>query len=215
MAGRAAVLGDPAAGSGVEGVARFDRLGTSIVSDEVRGDAEDHRGLPFAGVTHLALMERGVRFPRAGAEAPVGAEQEEQVGSGPMALPEFEDGLASGDVVSAVAVQEHNPMESVGEEVPGESGEEVEVGAWWRGKGALEVEMVIGVSEPGQRREQDLVPHLFLYAADDFTEEHAVGEEGKVVAVLLEGGDRNHHRRGPGKGRHGGPGKIREFHGGN
>src|SRR5258708_4379062 len=76
VAGRGAFARDPAAGGGGEGRGELDRRSVVKIADEVWGEVEHHRGLPLAGVAHLALGERGVRFPRAGAEAPVSGEEE-------------------------------------------------------------------------------------------------------------------------------------------
>ena len=49
----------------LERVAEGDRLDRLEVAHQVRGQAEDHRGLPLAGVAHPVLDERA-RRPRAG-----------------------------------------------------------------------------------------------------------------------------------------------------
>lgn len=208
----AAVRGGPAAGGGEEGVAGFDRDGVAEIADEVRCEAQDHRGFPFAGVAHLPLVQRGLGFPRLGSEAPVRGEEQEEVLAVTVALPEFEHGLASGHVVSAVAVQEDDPLEAVVDEVPGEAGEEVEVGPRRRRQRSLEVEVMVRVAKPGERGEQDLVGEGFADPSDDLAEQEAVGEEGQVVAVLFEGGDGDHDRRVSWERGNRRPREVREVH---
>ena len=212
VSGGAAVPGDPAAGGGQEGVAGFDGDGVAVISDEVGCESQDHRGLPFAGMTHLALVEGGIGFPRLGAEVPVGGEEQEEIRALPVALSQFEHGLASRNVVPAVAVEEDDPVETVGDEVLGEAGKQVEVGPRRCGQGSLEVEVMVRVAEPGQGGEQDLVGEGFADPSDDLAEQQAVREERQVVAVLFEGGDGDHDRRVAWERGNRRPGKIREVH---
>src|SRR5688572_17505275 len=138
----------------------------------MRVEAEHHGGFPFAGVAHLALLERGLGFPRFAAEGPIRGEKQEEVVALAMALAQFESSLAAGDVVAAVAVDEDEPFETVLEEIFDEAVEEIEIDARGGGECAGKIEVVIGIAEPHERGPEDAVAEAFGAAADDFTEKH-------------------------------------------
>lgn len=206
------VAGGPGAVGGEEGVAGLDGLGGLVIADELGSDAEDHGGFPFAGMAHLVLVEVGTRLGWATTEVPVGGEEEEEVGALAVGLAEFEDGLAAWDIVAAMAIEEDDAPEAVLEEVLGEAVEEVEVGAGLGGKGAGEVEVMMGIAEPRERGEEHAVAELEPGAADDLAEEEAVGEERKMMTVLFQGGDGDDDGCGTGEGGDGRPRQIGEVH---
>src|SRR5579883_479299 len=88
--------GDPAPGRRLEGRAGRDRLDRAEIADEARRQVQDHRGLPFAGVGHPLLRDRGVRLVRLTTQEPVGRRQEQQVVALPIALAGLEDRLLAG-----------------------------------------------------------------------------------------------------------------------
>ena len=137
-------------------------------------------------MAHLVLLQVGRGFPRSGTEVPVGGEQEQQVVSFAMALTQFEDGLTTGDVVSAVSVDEDQSLETVLNEVFGKTVEQIEIGARRGGQGAGEIEVVVRVAQPGQWCKQNLVTKRFLDPSENLTQQQAVGEERQVVPVLFQ-----------------------------
>ena len=95
----------------------------------------------------------------------------------------------------------------------GEVLEQIEVHACRGGERAGEVQVVVRIAEPLQRREQALPrDRSQLHAADDFAEEQRIGEDRHVLAVLFERRDGEDDRRGLGQRGHGGPGEFGEFH---
>ncbi len=93
-----------------------------------------------------------------------------------------------------------------------QSPEQAEVDPRWGGEGAREVEVVVGVPQPLQGREQDAVFESLCDAADDFAQELAVGEERHVVPALLQGRDREDDGRFRGQAPHLGPGHLLQQH---
>src|SRR5678809_341946 len=79
VAGSGAFASDPAASGRGKWVARLDRFGTAIIADEFWGEAKHHRGLPFARVSHLGLVQGWVGVARFRAEAPIGRDQKKEV----------------------------------------------------------------------------------------------------------------------------------------
>ena len=143
-------------------------------------------------MAHLALVKSANRGR--GPEAPVGGEEKQEVVALAMPLTQFENRLASGHVVAAVAVDEHDPAKTVVKEVLRESVEQIEIHARRGGKRAGKFEVVIRVAQPHQRREKTPADPL-RHAADDLAEQQAVREHRQVMSVLFERGHRNHHRR--------------------
>src|SRR5262245_36171323 len=100
------ILCHPCAMGWSESVAEFHWRQVFVGAHKVGPDSEDHGCFPFTGVTHLVLVECGVDFVGFGAEKPISAKKEQQVLALAMLLAQFEDGLASGHIISAVAVDE-------------------------------------------------------------------------------------------------------------
>ena len=76
-----------------------------------------------------------------------------------MALPNLEDRLLGGDIVAAVAIDEDDPSESVDEETLDEVVEKIEIDPWRGLNGAGEVEVMVRIAEPLERREEDAIGH--------------------------------------------------------
>src|SRR5687768_16929498 len=104
VAGLGPILGNPAAMGGLEPAAELDGLGFAEVADQVRVDAEHHRGFPFAGVTHLLLLDAFVLLVRLAAEGPISGGEETEVAPFPVLLPQLKDGLLGGDDVAPVPI---------------------------------------------------------------------------------------------------------------
>jgi hypothetical protein len=122
--------------------------------------------------------------------------------------------LLGRDDIAAVAVDEDDAPEAVGDHVLGQVDQQIHVHARRRRHGAGEIEMMVRVAEPHERREQDaILDWRFLDAAQHFAKEHTVGEDGHVPAVLFERGNRNHDRRIFGQAGDHRPGHFKEFHG--
>ena len=161
---------------------------------------------------HLTLLEIPVVLPGTGAEAPVGRHEEEEIGTSAVALANLKDRLLGRDVVAAVAIDEDDPSESVNEETLDEVVEKIEVDPWRGRDGAGEVEVMVRIAEPLERREEDAIGHPRRHAGDDLPEEKAVGDHGEMMPVLLDRRHRDHHRGVFGEGRHLGPGHLDEVH---
>ena len=122
-----------------------------------------------------------------------------------MLLAEFEDGLSSRHVVAAMAVEEDQTPETVLQEVLGQTLEQIEIGSGCGGERAREIEVMVRIAEPHQRREQYAVARRELGAPHDLAEQQAIGEERQMVAVLFQGRDGDDHRGVLGKCRDRGP----------
>ena len=129
-----------------------------------------------------------------------------------MALADLEDRLLGRDVVAAVAIDEDDPSESVNEETLDEVVEKIEVDPWRGRDGAGKVEVMVRITEPLERREEDAIGHPRRHAGDDLPEEEAVGDHGEMMPVLLDRRHRDHDGRILGKGRHLRPCHLDEVH---
>src|SRR6185437_973927 len=91
------------------------------------------------------------------AKAPVGGREEEKIGVGSVSLAEFKDGLARGDVVASMAVEEDQAFEAVPEKIFHEPAEQIEIGSRGAGECSGKIEVVIGISEPEKRGEEHAI----------------------------------------------------------
>ena len=87
-----------------------------------------------------------------------------------MPLAQLEDRLPSRNVIAPVAIQKPEPAEAMLNEVLSQSVQRIEVHAWRRRNRAGEVEVMIRVPEPQQRRKEDLRVQLPSNTTDDFAE---------------------------------------------
>ena len=124
-------------------------------------------------------------------QEPVGRRQQEQVVALAVALAGLEDRLLRRHDIASVAVQEHDAAETVRDEVVDQVAEKVEVGSRRRRERAGEIEMMVRVAQPQERRPDHAVAQRLGRPADDFAQQHAVGEDGQVPPVLLDGRDRH------------------------
>lgn len=193
MARSSAVLGDPGAVGGFEGVAEGNGRKVFPVTDEIRMEAENHGCLPLAGMAHFGLGERRVEFAGFRTEQPISCEEQEEILFVAIFLAEFESGLSSGNVIAAMAIEKDNAAETVVEEILREIGEEVEVGARRGRERAGKIEVVMGIAQPEQGGKESAFFEGFPGPADNFTQQHAISEEGQMAAMLLEGRDGYHH----------------------
>jgi len=120
---------------------------------------------------------------------PVSREQQEQVASLPMPLPDFEDGLFAGDIVSTVPIDEDEPFESVQNEVLRETTKQIDVRAGRAGERSWKIKMMVRVSQPHQWGIEHAVREPMRRALHDFSEQNAIREERQVMPMLLERGD--------------------------
>jgi hypothetical protein len=100
----------------------------------------------------------------------------EQVAAAAVLLPQFEQGLLSGDDVAAVPIDQHDPPEAVEHEVLDHVAQEVEIDAGRGGHRAGKIEMMLRVAQPHERREEHAVLELLRNAADHFAQKQAVGK---------------------------------------
>src|SRR5690606_29819868 len=78
---------------------------------------------------------------------------------------------------------------------------------------AGEIDMVLRVAKPHERREQYAVFQHFGLAAHNLAQQQAVGEYRHVPTMLFQRRDRNNDRRVGSKSLNFGPGKLRKQHG--
>ena len=156
---------------------------------------QDHRGLPLAGVAHLVLHDRGIDLVGLAPQEPVGRRQEEQVVALAVALAGLEDRLLRRHDVAAVAVQEHDPAEAVTDQVVDQVAQQVEISPRRGRERAGEIEVMVRVAQPQERRPDHAVAERLGRAADDFAQQHAVGEDRQMPAMLLDGRDRHDDRQ--------------------
>ena len=69
--------------------------------------------------------------------------------------------------------------------------QQVEIGPWRGRQRAREIEMVMRVSQPQERGPDDPVTKLSGGSRHDLAEQHTVGEDWQMLAVLLHGRDRH------------------------
>ncbi len=154
---------------------------------------QDHRGLPLAGVPHLLLRDRGIDLVGLTPQQPVGGRQQEQVVTLAIALAGLENSLLGRHDVASVAIQEHDAAKTVGDKVVDQVAENVEISSRRRRQGSGEVEMMVRVSQPQERRPDHAVAQRPGRAANDFAQQHAVGKDGQMPAMLLDGRDGHDH----------------------
>jgi hypothetical protein len=111
-----------------------------------------------------------------------------------VALPNFKHNLSARNVIAAVSINEDQASKTVLEEILKQSAQEVEIRPRWSGQRSGEIEVMIRIPEPGERREQDPIGDALCSPVNDFAQEQAVGEERQVMSVLLERGDGKHDR---------------------
>ena len=73
--------------------------------------------------------------------------------------------------------------------------EKVEIRARRGRERAGEVDVMVRVAQPQERRPDHAVAQRLGRAADDFAQQHAVGKDGQVPPVLLDGRDRHDDRQ--------------------
>src|SRR5688500_6645306 len=146
VTGRTALFGNPAAGRRVKGNAEFDLRRVPKIADEVWRKPQHHGGFPFASVPHLVLGKVRIRAGGLRAKIPVSCEETQHVVTQPLFLAQLEDGLASGDIIPAVAVDEEDPAKTVLQKIVGEPLEQIEIDSRRGGKRAVELEMMMRIA---------------------------------------------------------------------
>ena len=130
-----------------------------------------------------------------------------------MPLADLEDRLLRGDDVAPVAVEQDEAAEAVHEEALEQVAEQVEIEPRRRRERAGQVEVMVRVAQPLQRRREDPSPAIGAsLRAQDLAQQEAVGEDRQVPAVLLQRRDRQHHRDVASKGGHRRPAHVGQFH---
>lgn len=189
MARCAAVWHGPSSSCGFEGVAKIFWGDRAVVFDQMRREAEDHGGFPFAGMAHDLLAQTRMRMERFRLQVPVCGKQQKGLFLVPVFLADFKDGLFTRNIVAAMPVENQETFEAVREEVFEQSAKQIQVYAGFCGKCAGKIQVVVGISKPLQGGEQRPVSKRQLGAAGDLTHQKRVGEDGQVGAVLFEGGN--------------------------
>src|SRR5688500_18110497 len=111
-----------------------------------------------------------------GAKVPGGGEQKQHVVAQPLFLAQLEDGLASADIIPAVVIDEDDPAKIVLQKIVGEPVEQIEIETRRGGERAGELEVMMRIAEPHQRRKEHLGFERGGGAPDHFTKEQAVGK---------------------------------------
>ena len=93
------------------------RLDLAQIADQGRRRCRHHRGLPLASVPHLILHERGIELLGCDPAASRWPTSRIRFVRARWRWRRLEDGLPGRDDVAAVAIQEHDPLESVGHKV--------------------------------------------------------------------------------------------------
>ena len=132
---------------------------------------------------------------RLAAERPVGRKQQQQIFSLAVPLPHLKHRLLARHDVAAVAVDEHDPLEAMKDEVLHQVDQHVEIGPRSGRKRAGKIEVMVGIAQPQQRRKQHAVANAFFGAAHHFAQQHAVGKHRHVAAVLFQRGHGKNNRR--------------------
>ena len=86
-------------------------------------------------------------------------------------------------------------LEAVGNEVVDQIAEQIEVSARCGRERAGEIHVMVRVAQPEERRPDHAIAERAASQANDFPQQHAVGENGHMPPVLLEGRDRNDDRQ--------------------
>jgi hypothetical protein len=100
-----------------------------------------------------------------------------------------------------VAVEQDDPAEAVDDQVVDQVAEQVEIRPRRGRERPGEIHVVVRIAQPEQGGPDRALAHRLGGAADDLAQQHAVGEDGQMPPVLLDGRDRHHDRdvlRGPG-----------------
>ena len=155
----------------------------------------------------------GFTFHGSPAHGPIRGEQQQQIVAVTMPLADFEHRLLAGHDVAAMPVDEHQPLEAVLNEVFQQAAQQIEIHAGRSRKRAGEIEVMVRVAQPQERREHDAVGQGLGRAADDLAQQHAVGEQRHVAAVLFQGRHRKDDGRVFGKRCHGRPRHLLQLHG--
>ena len=130
-----------------------------------------------------------------------------------MSLAHFENRLTPGNIVSAVSINEDQAFESVLDEVLQQPSQQIQINSWWGGKGPGEIEMMMGIAQPLQRRADNSVAESFGNPAHNFAQQHTVSEQGQVMAMLFESGDREDNGSILAQRLQRGPSQVSELHG--
>src|SRR5687768_16364506 len=108
-------------------------------------------------MSHFSLDQLRYAVGRSRAQIPVSREEQQQVGARTVALANFKYRLAPGDIIPTVSVDKYQPTKAMLNEVLNQPAQHIEVSARWSGEGSREVEVMIGVAQPEQGCEQDLI----------------------------------------------------------
>jgi hypothetical protein len=112
-----------------------------------------------------------------------------------------------------VTIQEDDSFESMRDKILHEAVQEIDVNARRGGESAREINMMVGIAKPGERREQDAILKLPGDTPHDFAEQHAVGEKRQMVPMLFERSQRDDDRRVLAQRLDFRPRKVSELHG--
>ena len=110
-----------------------------------------------------------------------------------IALAGLENRLLSRYDIAAVTVQEHDAAKSMRDQVVDQVSQKVEICSRRRRQGSGEIEVMVRVAQPQEGRPDDAIAQRLGRAADDFAEQHAVGEDRQMPAMLLHGRDGHDH----------------------
>src|SRR5437870_3788453 len=103
---------------------------------------------------HFLLAQVFVRTAGFANQVPIRGEQEEQILSVPVPLAHFEDRLLARNIISAVAIDEYEPPKTVLNKIFQEAVKQIEISPGRRGQRARKIQVMIGISQPHQRREK-------------------------------------------------------------
>ena len=131
-----------------------------------------------------------------------------------MMLSQFKHCLPPRNIIPSVSVEEYQSTKPMFDEVLCQPNQQIQIEARRGGEGPMIVEMVIGVSQPLKRRKQNPISHFLRDSPYYFAQQIAVREQGKVMAVLLECGNREDHRGVGSELLHLGPSQIGQLHSG-
>ena len=76
-------------------------------------------------------------------QTPISREQEQEITTSPMSLTHFEDRLLARNIISSVAIDKHQPLETVLNEVLHQTTKQVQIGAGRGRKRSWEIKMMI------------------------------------------------------------------------
>src|SRR4051812_24774305 len=165
-----------------------------MVMDELGRDLQDHRRLPFAGVTHVGLLQAWVKFLRFGTEQPIRSEQQQKIRAASILLALLENCLPARHVVSPMPVDDHNAAKPLVNEVLEQVSKNIEISAGRSGQSSGKIQVMIGVPEPEHRGKKRAIFYDFSSPLDDLTQKHTICKYREMLSVLLESTDRNDDR---------------------